>query len=56
MLTVIVPPGVISGGVASAQMAWYLRNHSVTSQDWLVILIIVAAVLAAVFWICKRWY
>lgn len=51
-----VPPGVISGSVASARMAWYLRNHSVTPQDWLVILIIVAAVLAAVCWICKRWY
>lgn len=51
-----VQPGVISGGMASAQMAWYLRNHSVIPQDWLVILIIVAAVLAAVCWFCKRWY
>lgn len=52
----MVPPGVISGSIASAQMAWYLNLHTVTLQDWLIILIIVAAVLAAVSWSIKHWY
>ena len=55
MLTVIVPPGVISGGVASAQMAWYLRRHTVTLQDWLAVLALVVLFVAAVLWICKHY-
>ena len=48
MLTVIVPPGVISGSVASAQMAWYLRRHTVTPQDWLAVLVMVVLIVALV--------
>ena len=56
MMTVFVPPGVISGGVAPAQMAWYLRNHSVTPQDWLAVLVLVVLIVAVVLWLCKHWY
>lgn len=56
MLTVIVPPGVISGGVASAQMAWYLQRHPVTPQDGLAVLVMIVVIVAVVLWMCKHWY
>ena len=56
MLTVIVPPGVISGGVASAQMARYLRHHPLTPQEGLALLVMMVVIVAVVLWICKHWY
>lgn len=56
MLTVIVPPGVISGGVASAQIAWYLRHHTLTPQDGLAVLVMIVVIVAVVLWMCKHWY